>query len=546
MTETLPAHLRLLELRQENERLRRAKALREENGIAFYQPHWKQHKFHVCQATGRYGRTGNRFGKSQMGTAEDVAWALGYRPWYQSAFEIKDGVGNVRERHVGGRDHPYVTVGIPQRPVKVLILCENWKKAKSVFTNRDGSPDMQGKLFKLIPKSALGKITRSTGGDIIQIEVKRPAERGGGTSIIRIDTVQSYKNSPQSAESDDWDLIHVDEPCPEDMFIAHARGLMDRNGSYMFTCTPVIEMWINDKFTPPGRTGMEGELDLRFEEAVEGGRLSKYIITGSVFDNPYRTPAGVAEFMSSLNEEDKQCRIYGYPLALAGAVYREFIYDMHVLCDVPKGWKEYWLPPKDYTIRVAWDVHGAKRPQAILLVATAPDGTVFVYDEMFYEPLIKPNAELLKQKVAPYFVADQLIDPRACIVNPVTGTADVLDALAEYDLYFDKGSKDMMAGISATKERLLERHVVTKLPTIYFSPKLKETLYEFSHYVYDMDKNVPIDKDDHMMENLRRLVLSGLEYSAPPSAADWAAINRVFTIKHNVDRAMSVPQNLHL
>lgn len=546
MTTDLP---RLLELREENARLRRAKDLRESYGINFYRPHAKQHKFHTCNATGRYGRTGNRFGKSQMGVAEDVAWALGGRTWYRTAFEVKDGKGQVVESHPGGLNHPYVTVGIPSRPVKVLILCENWKKAKSVFTNREGSVDMQGKLFKLIPRDNLGKITRSTGGDIIQIEVKRLKEFGGGSSIIRIDTVQSYKNAPQSAESDDWDLVHVDEPCPEDMFQAHTRGLMDRNGSYMFTCTPLTEMWINDKFTPPGRTGLEGNIDLRFEQEVtlEDGsvtKLSRYIVSGSVFDNPYRTPAGVAEFMSSLNEEDKQCRIYGYPLALAGAVYREFIYDMHVLCDVPKGWKEYWLPPKDYTVRVAWDVHGAKRPQAILLVATGPTGDVFVYDEMFYEPLIKPNAELLKQKLESYFVADQLIDPRACIVNPVTGTADVLDALAEYDLYFDKGSKDMMAGISATKEKLLERHVVTNLPTIYFSPKLKETLFEFSHYVYDLEKNVPIDKDDHQMENLRRLVLNGLEYVEPPKDADWTTARQPLVIRHNVDLQMSRPGNL--
>lgn len=536
-------------LERENENLRRQKALRESFGIAFYRPHWKQHKFHINPATGRYGRTGNRFGKSQMGTAEDVAWARGERAWYKSNFDVRDGEGKVMYQHHGedykkehGVDHPYVTCNIPQRPVKILILCENWKKAKSVFTNRDGSKDMQGKLFKLIPNDALGKITRSTGGDIIQIEVKRPIERGGGCSIIRIDTVQSYKNSPQSAESDDWDFIHVDEPCPEPMFEAHSRGLMDRNGKYMFTCTPIIEMWINDRFTPRGKSVMQNDVDELFNEQVDGQTISKYIISGSTHDNPYRSLAGVAEFTANLSAEDIACRIHGFPLALAGAVYREFIYDVHVLCDKPKDksgkpWVEYWLPPTDYTIRVAWDVHGAKRPQAILLVATAPDGTVIVYDEMFYEPLIKPNAELLKKKLAPYFVADQLIDPRACIINPVTGTADVLDALAEYDLYFDKGSKDMMAGISATKEKLLERHVVTNLPTIYFSPNLKETLFEFSHYVYDMEKNEPIDKDDHMMENLRRLILNGLDYVEPPSDEDWKVRNREYVIRD--------PQNLY-
>lgn len=539
METEVPAHLRLLELRKENEELRRAKELREAYGINFYRPHWKQHKFHVCCATGRYGRTGNRFGKSQMGVAEDVAWALGGRLWYRSAFDIKDGEGIVREQHPGGKDHPYVTAGIPRHGIKLLILCENWKKAKSVFTNRDGSPDMYGKLFKLLPRDSIGKITRSTGGDIVQIEVKRPKEFGGGSSVIRIDTVQSYKNSPQSAESDDWDVIHVDEPIPEEMFKAHARGLMDRNGHYWFTCTPLDEMWINDKFTP--------DISRIIGEENDGLAFgTKYIITGSIYDNPYRNPEGVSEFEGSLTREERECRLYGHPLAMAGRVYKEFIYDMHVLADVPKGWTNYHEPPKSYTVRVAWDVHGARKPQAILLVATAPDGTVFCYDELFNEPLIGPNAALLKRKVTSYFVADQIIDPRACIVNPVTNTADVLDALAEHDLYFDKGSKDMMAGISATKEKLNERHVVTKLPTIYFSPRLARTLFEFTHYVYNTDTNEPVDKDDDQMENLRRLILSGLEYVEPPTESDWAVSRTPFAMHDGADLKMSAPKNLNV
>lgn len=31
----------------------------------------------------------------------------------------------------------------------------------------------------------------------------------------------------------------------------------------------------------------------------------------------------------------------------------------------------------------------------------------------------------------------------------------------------------------------------------------------------------PVDKDDHMCENLRRLVLTGLEYVEPPKDADY-------------------------
>jgi hypothetical protein len=217
---------------------------------------------------------------------------------------------------------------------------------------------------------------------------------------------------------------------------------------------------------------------------------------------------------------------------------------MHVLADVPKGWKSYFEPPADYTIRTAWDVHGARKPQACLFVATGPDGTVFVYDELYNEPLIKPNAKAVKRKLENRFCATYLIDPRALIVNPVTETADVLDALAEEDLYYEPGSKDMISGISAVKEKLSERHSASSLPTIYFSPNLTRTLFEFTHYVYDIEKNEPKDKDDDMMENLRRLVLNGLDYIKPPSDADYRtsrATNIGFAEQRN---GFSIPQNL--
>lgn len=535
----IEAQLRLNAAKAENERLTRLKFLRESYGINFYRPHAKQHLFHTTDVTSRYGRTGNRFGKSEMGICEDIAWCMGGRTWYQSEFDVVDGNRKVVYHHPGGKDHPFVTVGIPNRPVKGLLIVENWKKAKQVFTNREGSRDMWGKLFRFLPDEFTGKITRSTGGDIIQVEIKRPAAFGGGSSTLTIDTVQSYKNSPQSAESADWDFIHIDEPCPEGLFKAHARGLMDRNGHAWFTCTPLDEMWINDKFSPE---------DSAIVEAAAEGQLyaNKYIITGSISDNPHISAAGRDEFLSTLTADEITCRRDGLPLAMAGLVYKEFKYDVHVLRGVPKGWDNYHLPPKNYTVRVAFDVHGARKNQAILLVATAPTGEVFVYDEQWFEPLIGPNAELLKKKIAPYFVVDQLIDPRALVVNPVTGTADILDKLAEYDLYFDPGSKDMMEGISATKEKLNERHVVTGNATIFFSPNLKRTIFEFTHYIFDTEKNVPKDKDDDMLENLRRLVLNGLHFVERPSDADWAAVRQPFTIKDNVDLEMESPRNLHL
>lgn len=524
MSINVSAVLRARELEIEKSHLLEIRRLRQENGIEFYRPHLKQHRFHSCSLTGRYCRTGNRFGKSQMGICEDISWALGGRLWYRYAFDILNGDGSVALTHLGGTHHPFVTSGIPQRPVKGLILVVDWDKAKEVFTNREGSYDVWGKFWQMVPKDVVGKVSNGGRGDrIVKVEIKRPAEFGGGSSTISFDTVESYKHNKMGAESDNWDFIHVDEPVPEKLFKAHQRGLIDRGGSFWFTCTPLDEMWINDWFTPPGKQRIE-RCDEGFAFATKTHN-NRFIITGSTRDNPFQKEENIVEFESGLNIEEKSARIEGIPSAFSGLIYREFQYDLHVLQKVPKDWLDFNNPPKSYTIRIAWDVHDSK-PQAILYAATAPTGEVFIYDEQFFDRVIGVNAETLKERIAGRQVIDYIIDPRAVIESPVTDES-ILDELMKYDLWFEKASKDLTLGISKVREKLKER-LPNDAPTIYFSPQLTETLFEFQHYVYK-DGKVK-DEHDHMMENLYRLILNGLDYVLPENDEFVA---RPLRISHN-------------
>ena len=85
-------------------------------------------------------------------------------------------------------------------------------------------------------------------------------------------------------------------------------------------------------------------------------------------------------------------------------------------------------------------------------------------------------------------------------------------------MFFEPSTKDRALGINKVRERLAERDVFG-LPTIYFSPRVTETLFEFTHYVFDPKTNKPIDMFDHQMENLYRAVLNGLGYIDP----NWEA-----------------------
>jgi hypothetical protein len=471
-----------------------------------------------------------------------VSWCIGGRLFYRESFDVIDGHRTTVRHHVGGRDHPLVSKGIPAYPVKGLLVCSDWDKAKEIFTNRSGSYENWGDLFQLIPTEALGKPHVSRGGHIDQIPVKRLTEFGGGESLLYVDTVESYKHAKLSQESSDWDFIHYDEPPPHQMFISNKRGLTDRHGKFWINATAIEEMWINDEFTPPsGQSMMDVPREgFAFNKTETGG--SRYIVGASIYDNPYLTLEGVAEFESSLSLDERECRLHGLPMAMAGLIYKEFIYDLHVLCDVPAGWEEYHLPPRDYTIRIWWDYH-TRLPQAVLFFATDPKGRVFVYDELYTDNLIDPVARAIIGKTKGYFVADTEIDPFAVIPHPVTNES-IVDELMKYDLYFEKSTKDLSTGINKTRERLKERETVNGItcPTIFFSPRLTQTLYEFSHYVYDLRKQEPKDENNHMMENLYRAILNGLPYIAPPNK-NRPKVGQ-YVIRDNVDREMSVPGNL--
>ncbi len=535
--------LRLQELRVSVEKAQRAKALREAYGIHFYRPHSKQDKFHSAAHTmGRYCRTGNRGGKTVCGAAEDVAFCLGYRPWYQQAFDVLDGKGNVVRHHAGGEDHPLVTKGIQNYPIKLLIIVTDWDKSKEIFTNNEGDYQYWGALFKLIPRDSVVGVNKSRGGHVDRIDIKRPEKYGGGVSSIYIDTIESFKHAKMSAESSSWDIIHLDEPCPRKMFIAHARGLVDRRGKFWINCTPIDEMWINDEFVPPTQFSVPAAPEgLEFAKSKEGDAISgtRYMITWSIEDNPHNSPEAIAEFAALLTCDEAQCRLHGLPLAMAGLIYKEFIWDLHVLCDIPtdrygKPWADWNKPPADYTVRIWWDYH-TKLPQAVLFVATDPKGRIFVFDELFTDNLIDPVCRQILQRSESYFVAEREIDPFAVIKHPVTQES-IVDELCKYGLYFSPATKDLSRGINKVREKLLERDP-QGLPTIFFAPHLKQTLYEFTHYVYDVDKNEPRDADNHMMENLYRAVLNGLSYIEPPDESDW--VSKPFVIRDGMDLPVS-------
>lgn len=481
------AELQLIRL-QQAQLLAKKVALVKSHGLSFYRPHSGQDSFHIAglKYRRRYVRTGNRFGKSTAGCAEDVAWLLGERSWYKHAFDIKDRDGKLIRHHEGGDNHPYVRGGIPQHPVKLLTTGADWDKISEVWTN-----EQDGKIWRFLPSGFVKKTHRNSVGCICKIDCNN------GSSWT-FESVKGFKYDQQSAESSDWDAIHYDEPLPEKMRKALARGLIDRGGCEWFTLTPLTEFWINDYFFPADTGGQP--------------RSDVWAITGTTYDNIFLASENIAAYEADLTEDERQCRIQGLPLELAGLIYKEFSWNKHVLKEVPNGWGSMIDPAQDNTIYYALDPH-PRTPHAVLFCAVTPWNTHIYFRDIFRPVTARELAgDILGVFKSPRGFTRQIgraiMDPLGFIEEPSTKT-NMSTELANFGLFLDKATKALDYGIIRCRQQL-------KMPgAIFFTPDCSRTLWEIQRYCWDQEKQRPLDENDHMMENFYRLELSDMRWVDP-------------------------------
>jgi hypothetical protein len=337
--------------------------------------------------------------------------------------------------------------------------------------------------------------------------------------------VKSFKHNPQGHESSDWDFVHVDEPCPEEMWSAYARGLIDRKGSAWFMCTPLTEMWINDYFIPAGA----GRRDFGDSHVFNtDGQKDFWVMTGHSRDNPIVDDESVEAFTRDVPKHELEARLSGTPRELSGLVHKEFCRDAdergrpgHVYDGCPVGWENEFTPPDNWTIRIAIDPH-PKIEMAVLFAATGPTGHTYFWTEIWNKFYVEPLCEHIlaaltrtrdgqTKVLEPHIV---VCDPLAWTPNP-SGMGDCMaDIFTTHGVPVQPGSKAMMDGILRTGQLLRERDRFG-VPYLQFSSRLTRTLHEFDRYVWGLkdEKTTPLDNGkDHMMENLHRLCMAGLDY----------------------------------
>jgi len=340
----------------------------------------------------------------------------------------------------------------------------------------------------------------------------RPVERHGNGVITDTfwkdvktgGTIEIMSNNQRPKEHEGWsgDLILYDEPPRREIYVANARGLVDRLGREIFAATLLEEPWVDREIV---------------RKVDDEGRPDKTVfwIQGSSYDNVGYgiTKAGIEEFANKLSEGDIEARIHGIPQYMQGLVYPQFNRKIHLV--------ERFEIPLDWMVDIAVDVHPREK-QAVLFVATDPKNERYVVEEIWNHGDAKWVAEHIVKAVKyhNFRVNRIIIDPLAKgDSNNERSVYETISAiLLQYGYVLEVASKDKEQGILEVKKHLKGPN---NMPSLRVFDDLTRFLYEIEGYMWDKETQKPVDKDDHMMENLYRVCLLDTHWEAPEAYDDF-------------------------
>jgi phage terminase large subunit-like protein len=469
--------------------------------IKKYKPHEKQFKFHSSAKKKKLYIGGNRSGKTTGGVTEAIWRATCTHPYRPELNAIGPNRGRV------------VAVDFVQGVEKIIF--PQYKQWLYPSALRGGSWE-----------SAYSPSTRtlnfSNGSTIEFMSYDQQLDKFAGTSRH-------------------W--THFDEEPPKSIWVECLARLVDTNGEWWMTMTPVEGMtWIYDDI---------------YEPNINNPDATTEIIEINTLENPYLTEEGIQNLMDSMDAEDKVTRIGGGFVRQGGRIYKNF--------DPTKGANQV-LPesisdPRTYfpSNRWMWIMaldHGLNNPTAVLWLAVNDDGFIVCFDEWYHsEYTIEQHAEVIKQKIKDHgrfpdlLVADPALQQR----NGITGTS-IQQEYQKYGLSFIMGNNDVKAGIIRVKRYLNKRPYpgdrssrhplyggLLQLPTsvdnlsvaspdgkypgLLIDPRCEKLIWELKRYRWktysDKKKqyeNNPYDephkKDDHACDALRYAIMTRPDLAA--------------------------------
>lgn len=280
-------------------------------------PYPKQELFHKSPKHGRLFIGGNRTGKTVSNVVECVRWLTKTHPYRVMPKEP-----------VRGR---FVTVDFKNiiKPVTIPMFQQYLPQQYLINNNWEDSYDKQTDTLHL------------NNGSFIEF--------------------MSYEQATDKFASASRHFIAFDEEPPQDIFEECGARLIDTDGSWWMSMTPLFGMtWVYEKIYQPAKNNEEHPF---------------LVIQADMADNIYLPPHARDAYLATLDEDDRRSREKGDFVQLGGKIFKNFQPRIHKL-----AWEDFKLT-SDMRIYTSLD-SGWVHPTAWLWHAVKPDGTIITFFEM--------------------------------------------------------------------------------------------------------------------------------------------------------------------
>lgn len=342
----------------------------------------------------------------------------------------------------------------------------------------------------LIPGDLIISIKNKAGSVPDTVESVAVRHISGGTSHLGF---KSYDQRRKSFQGTEQDVIWLDEECDLGIYAECLLRTMTTDGLIMCTFTPLLGLSETVLSFMPG-----GKIP---KDCAETG---KYVINATWDDAPHLTESQKTELLSSIPAYQRDARSKGIPQLGSGAIYPISEEEITIEpFEIPPTW------PKVYALDVGWN-----KTAALWAAWDQQSDVIYLYSEYYRgqaEPVIHAEAAKARGGWIP-----GVIDPAARGRSQKDGTR-LVDDYVRLGLHLTYAVNAVESGLLAVWQRLSTGRL--KVFT-----GLQNFLAEYRIYRRDENGKI-VKKDDHLMDDLRYIIMSGLEVATTAPPEDWQIWN---------------------
>ena len=342
--------------------------------------------------------------------------------------------------------------------------------------------------------------------------------------------LMTLEQEAKEFESATLSFVWFDEPPSYAIFKATVAR-MRRGGIMFITATPLMgSAWMYDHLII-NKGDKKGQRDYIYADISDN--CKEHGVRGILEHKD------IEKIINEYTEDEKQARIHGKFAHLTGIVFKMFDRKIHII-------KPFKINPRDFITVEALDPH-PRNPDAVMFVAVDRKGNKFVVDELYDNFKTFELAERIHKIEDRHRVELRIADPAAFVKNQHDDNPEeetlAAKLMNKYDLEFVPASKNRVGANRAIKDALdyeMAGEEMIISPEIYIFDTCVRTIWELEHLQWDdwrgkaaerkspLEK--PMDKDDHMIENLGRILLLDPQFIPMP-----AKVQRSIGVRTNKD-----------